>query len=320
VSKLTMSLFQSNGEIIVEMVNDIIADVLVVEEKQQEPKIATFLNGVTKSLGKGQDFVAFGKEENFDWGVLLDGHGRDKFINLMREQDWTAIMNSENPWETLLHMIKSAPFTNSFNSGSTLLMLRAYTDRIETLSIGDSGIAIYKNGLLVYKTTEHNSENKEELERLKSKRIEIERTERPVPIVVNARNMKMKYLEYITFDDGTKLAPTQALGHDNVTEYAPEVHTEYFEENDEMRCIMFSDGFGDMFLFESDVDEDRLQDEKDILTMIAQELVQKAELRWKQLWKVYYDSNYPEIFMEDRFPSNGLDDIGVIVWDNKKAV
>jgi hypothetical protein len=75
-----------------------------------------------------------------------------------------------------------------------------------------------------------------------------------------------------------------------------------------------------MFLFESDVEEDRLQDERDILTMIAQELVQKAELRWKQMWKVYYDSNYPEVFMEDRFPSNGLDDIGVIVWDNKKAV
>jgi serine/threonine protein phosphatase PrpC len=298
-----------------------INETVVVEDEQQElPRRISFLNGGVKSLGKGQDFVAYGTEEEFDWGVLLDGHGGDKFINLMRPYDWRAIMTSEDPWEKLSTILHTYPFCYCVNSGSTLLMMRAYADRLETLSVGDSGLVIYKNGILVYKSTEHNSENANEVERLNSRKVKIEKMDRPIPCIASAKNLRTKLKDYITFEDGTRIAPTQALGHCNITKYAPEVHIETFKVDDEMRCVLFSDGFGDMFLFDSDVEEDKLQDERDILTMTAAELIEKVEARWRQVWRFYYDASNPDVFYEDKFPLNGMDDVGVLVWDNKKMV
>lgn len=308
-----MSAFQSEEQVINETI--------VVEQEQQElSNRPGFLNGSVKGLGKGQDFVAFGKEEEFDWGVLLDGHGGDKFINMMRLEDWRAIMTSEDPWEKLSTTLRTFPFSYCVNSGSTLLMMRAYADRVETLSIGDSGLVIYKNGVLVYKSTEHNSENAGEVERLKSRKVRISKMNAPVVCIASAKNLKTKFKDYITFEDGTTIAPTQALGHCNVTRYSPEVHIETFETDDEMRCVLFSDGFGDMFLFESDVEEDKLQDEKDILTMTANELIEKAEARWRQEWNLYNDASKPDVFQNGKFPLDGMDDVGVVVWDNKKKV
>jgi len=308
-----MSAFQSEEQVINET--------FVVEQEQQElPRRVGFLNGGTKSLGKGQDFVAFGKEDEFDWGVLLDGHGGDKFINMMRIEDWRTIMTSEDPWGKLSTTLRTFPFSYCVNSGSTLLMMRAYADRLETLSIGDSGLVIYKNGVLVYKSTEHNSENASEVERLNTRKVKIEKMHNPVVCIASAKNLCFKSKDYITFEDGTTIAPTQALGHCNVTRYAPEVHIETFEPDDEVRCVLFSDGFGDMFLFESDVEEDKLQDERDILTMTASQLIEKAEARWRQSWRLYRDISKPDVFEEGKFPLDGMDDVGVLVWDNKTVV
>jgi hypothetical protein len=289
------------------------------EPQQQFSERTSFINGATRALGKGQDFVVFGKGDGFDWGVLLDGHGSDICIDLLRSLNWQSIMTSENPWKTLHDIIHAAPFINIKYTGSTLLMLRAYSDRLETLSVGDSGLAIYKNSAMVYKSTEHNSKNESEVERLKSRNVRFKET-RKVPFLVSSTSMRMKTPDYTHFENGEIFAPTQVLGHCNITGYAPETHTEFFAPEDEMRCVLYSDGFGDMFLFEADEEGERLNDEHDILTMTAEELANKAVVRWEQLWKIYYVVEKPEVFAEAAFDPKSRDDVGVLVWDNRKRV
>jgi serine/threonine protein phosphatase PrpC len=311
VKGIIMSAFEA-----IEQINEIVVG---DEPQQQSNERISFINGTTRALGKGQDFVVFGKGSGFEWGVLLDGHGSDIYIDLLRSLDWQSIMTSENPWKTLHEIIHAAPFIDLKYTGSTLLMLRAYSDRLETLSVGDSGLAIYKNGALVYKSTEHNSKNESEKERLKSRNVRFEEY-RKVPFMVSSTSMRMKTPDYTQFENGEIFAPTQALGHCNITGYAPETHTEYFASEDEMRCVLYSDGFGDMFLFEADEEEERLKDERDILTMTAEELANKAEARWIQMWKVYYVEHIPDMFVMTTFDSTSRDDVGVLVWDNRKDV
>lgn len=300
----------------IEQINEIVVG---DDSQQQLGERISFINGATRALGKGQDFVAFGEGDGFEWGILLDGHGYDYYINMMKSLDWRAIMTSDNPWQTLHDIIHSGGFVLSKNSGSTLLMLRAYSDRLETLSIGDSGLAIYKNGAMIYKSTEHNSKNKSEVERLKSRKIQFTKSQK-IPFLVSSSSMRMKSPDYTIFENGERIAPTQALGHCNITGYEPETHIEYFTPGDEMRCVLYSDGFGDMFLFEADEEGERLRDEHDILTMTAEELADKAAARWSQMWKVHYDDEKPEIFWDTAFDPTSRDDVGVLVWDNKKPV
>ena len=288
----------------------------VVNEQQQELIIKKrFISGAIKSLSKGQDFIAFGEEEEYEWGVLLDGHGKNAFIQLMRQENWREIMTSENPWETLKLILALKKFSYGYGSGSTLLMMRAFSNRIETVSIGDSQIVIYKNQNLVYKSIPHKSDNVSELERLSNRRIRYVDSDNSK--MISSKKFRVKISKYTIFENGTKLAPTQAIGHNDITGYLPEMHVEYFTEEDEIRCVLFSDGFGDMFLFESEIKEDLAKDKEDILNMNAEELTEKAEKRWNQQWDWHWDIDKPEIFTVTNF---GIikDDVGIIVWDKKK--
>jgi serine/threonine protein phosphatase PrpC len=297
----------------------------VVEEQQElqeKTERPSFINGSVRDLGKGQDFISFGKEEDFDWCVLLDGHGSNLFINIMRRQNWREIMTTENPCDTLLQIVSAEKYKYGFNSGSTLLMMRAYSDRLETVSIGDSQVVIYKNNIQVYKSEKHNGENANESQRFinSGRKVIFQKVKDPIAKVVSAKKMRPHQPYYIYFEDRTKIAPTQALGHNDITGYEPEVHTEYFGPEDEMRCLLFSDGLGDMLLFESEDEEEKINEARDILTSTAEELVLKSQSRWLQEWEWHWNSKNPESFSMTKFPPDMMDDISAIVWDNKKAV
>jgi len=288
-----------------------------------EQERVSFLNGTTRSLSKGQDFVAFGKEKDYDWVVLLDGHGTNSFINLMRVQNWREIMATEDPCETLLTIIKNKRYNYGANSGSTLLMMRAYADYIETVSIGDSKVIIYKNEEVVYKSTEHNTKNPLEIERLKQRVesgcVEFDRCKNPIALVVSATKMVPCFPDYVRFENGTYIAPTQALGHNDITGYAPEKRRENYERGERVRCILASDGYSEMHLFESECEEEKEKDEKELLELKAEELAEKAEKRWRQAWDWHWDEKNPEVFIKTEYGSN-MDDVGIVIWDNTRAV
>jgi len=296
-------------------------------------------------LCKNQDHTVTGKGilnngEEFDYAVLMDGHGLDFFIDKMRQQDWHTIMCSDDPWIALyiiletIHIVdvstrKYSIVSKKNTSGSTLLMMRAFVNRIETLSVGDSQIVIFKNGEYEYGTVPHNMRNPLEVERI-AKHSEYSHTtkERPIPSIRSATALQTIPSEYHHFKDTTMLAMTQAIGHNNITGYAPEKNVVLFEEHDNIDIIMGSDGLWEMILLEQSAKTipflteveiaDIVQDKVDLLTMNAAEIVRKAERRWKKEdWIFHWDiNNFKKITQECSFCGN-YDDISVVKWSKK---
>jgi serine/threonine protein phosphatase PrpC len=298
-------------------------------------------------LCKNQDHTVTGKGilnngEEFDYAVLMDGHGIDFFINNMRQQDWQTIMCADDPWNALyiiletIHIvdistIKYRKYDYVFKkntSGSTLLMMRAFVDRIETLSVGDSQIVIFKNGEYEYGSLPHNMRNPLEVERI-AKHSEYSHTtkDRPIPSIRNATSLQTIPSEYHHFKDSTMLAMTQAIGHNNITGYDPEKNIVFFKEDDNIDVIMGSDGLWEMILLEQTANTlhslteveiaDIAQDKADLLSMNATELVRKAEIRWqKEDWIFHWDINDFNKITNGSF--GGIyDDISVVKWSKK---
>ena len=72
--------------------------------------------------------------------------------------------------------------------------------------------------------------------------------------------------------------------------------------DDEVKLVMFSDGVGDVLAMETDIEKLKIYS--------AEEIVDLAEKRWKQVWNY----NGKKI----KFPSNGYDDCCCAIWYNKK--
>jgi len=277
-----------------------------------------------KQLCKGQDFVIDGKTDTYLWKVVCDGHGGDFFINIIRGLDWDDIMDKPNSFDVLLNVIRSkykgTSTPQKILSGSMLTMVKIYTERIETLSVGDSRILIYKNGKLTYKNTPHNRKNPSEVERLKDRsRMKYKKTGAPIPHIVSANALRGFYGEYIEFENGTEIASTQSLGHDDITGYSPEIHTEYFSEDEHVRVISCTDGFSDMILIDGELCENDkdLEDERiDLITMGLDDLLEKVETRWKKTWTYYWSVKNNELSTSTSYPEDGYDDIGLSVYDS----
>jgi len=284
-----------------------------------------YIAGAVRSLGKGQDMIYTGEASGYKWAVLMDGHGSNVFKNMVQTLPFEEIMTSttRDPEEHLLDLIEQRKHTYGHDSGATLLMMKAYPGRIETISIGDSEIAIWKNGALSYKSTPHNRRNPLEAARLSTMNVHYDSPQFPVPVIATSTKMRARKGEYANFEDGTRLAPTQAIGHNGVTGFASERHVECFDPTrDNVRCILGSDGFFDMFLFESEeAPEDAARDHLDALALTAEQLAQKAADRWSQSWCYHWNAEKPEVNYNCVFPaSGGRDDVSVVVFDNRREV
>lgn len=276
------------------------------------------INGAVKGLLKNQDLIFYGETVKYHWSVVLDGHGTNRFKDdVLMKLNWEEIMSTDDPSETVIQLVKNENGKYGYSSGSTMSLMRMYENRVETYNIGDSITAIYKNGELVYKNAPHNKDNLNEIKRLENNTVIFTNTMNTIPHIASATELHGKYNSYCRFNKFTKLAVTQALGHNDVTGYCCEKHVEYYEPSDIIRCVSGSDGFFDMFMFSGDVEEDVEHDKMDILTKTSDELLEKIENRWKQKWDYYPDLNNVDFKFDNiEFPSDSYDDISIIVWDN----
>lgn len=296
-----------------------------------------FLSGSCKGLCKNQDFIftstgELSTGEEFKFGILLDGHGNDSFIIFMRSLDWQSILSSDDNFTNVWLKFKSfldlykGKILEMLDSGSTLIMVRMFSNRIESLSLGDSRVIIYKNNTFIYGSTPHNLKNPLEVERLKTHDHIVITESYLVPEIRNSKAVQSRKCLYIMFSYGVKLALTQSIGHCGVTGYEPEFHTEFFTESDKIRVILGSDGFFDMILLSDSFpnseitiedQEDLINDENDLLTMSDEQLLEKAEMRWrKEDWIYHYDLNDYNRTTQIGF-GGSYDDISVIVFDKK---
>ena len=294
----------------------------------QQPLQGT-VDSCVKGLSKNQDIVRTGKKgEDYFWIVCCDGHGNNTFVDILKTLDWRTIMEQPNSYYVM--QLELSRYSYNILSGSTLCMVKIYKDKIESVSVGDSRVLVYKNGDLEYTNTPHNYSKECEQKRLAfSATTNCTVRYEMFPAISTETTMKQKQLSYVTYTDKfnpnkkVTMAMTQSIGHLNITGFAPEFKTIPYSDMDQIRVIVGTDGFFDMCLVTESTGssaeevEGREKDKQDLLRLNAEELAVKAERRWKQLWTYYYGGEArPELFQHTQFDKSSIDDIGIAVWHN----
>lgn len=243
-----------------------------------------------RQTGSGQDYAVRGQVDNIQYMCVCDGHGSDKCIDLIRDLDFDVIASAENPALAIFTKVQAGG--NMFRSGATFTFARVCETTIDVYSIGDAETHVFINGQLVYKTDIHTFTNPAEIERTRTF-VCYDKSMAPFPI--SATEVANVLSPVGSFNTGEKLVPSQSLGHNNMTGFAPcEKHLQ-FKPTDKVRIVCGSDGFFDMWM-------------QDISTGSATELVDEAERQWRQTW----------LYGKTKTDYGGIiDDISVTVWENK---
>jgi serine/threonine protein phosphatase PrpC len=252
-----------------------------------------------KQLDSSQDSVFTGsyipteKEaddyEAFDWGIIADGHGKafslsgrcEPFMGFKEAfdvLDHEVIALSKDPVAYIQHMIPFHLYPE--NVGATFLMFKAFKNRIEIFSIGDSSARVFVNKELVYSNELHKIGTEKEVKRLVDENIKYTIHNGISPRIIDDSHLIMETSNTVTFYSGASnfgLSLTQSIGHHSITGFAPERKTIKFDDEDEVQIVIGSDGVFDVIC--NEIDGPFLAKVEE-----ATELVDFAEARWKQQW------------------------------------
>jgi serine/threonine protein phosphatase PrpC len=236
--------------------------------------------------GSKQDFFVKGQVGEMHYLGVMDGHGRNACIEFVRLLDFDFIASQPDPAKTLWDMTSGKNFAGS---GTTFTFVRI-THVIEVWNIGDSETVVYLNDQ-TFRTVSHTFHNPEELERTKSLVHYISKT--TAPTVVSATEIQDLPSFTGHFKAGDKLVPSQSIGHNNATGFAPHVQVIPYKPTDRVRIVCVSDGVTDMNV--------------DLATGTAEDIAREADRKWKQGWtyKGFHGIQF-----------QNADDITAVVWEN----
>lgn len=253
-----------------------------------------------------QDFVTSGKgtDENgvdYDYIVLADGHGsltnRDIIIDFIRKYEWNTQLKYKN-WYEGFTLASQDVVSKSTGSGSTLSVVRIYSDRFECWWIGDSSIRIYQNSEEIWRTIDHDANNLVEHKRLKNLNYNywFKSETKPMVLTPNTLTMVPSYRSILAPRD--KIAMTRCLGHRNMTGNEIEFETIPRVIDATYKLLIGSDGLWDMVC---DTDTPLLSSKE----TTAEEIMEWVYSRWIQEWTYIYGNNKQKI----NFPDWNRDDI-----------
>jgi hypothetical protein len=235
-------------------------------------------------LSKKQDYTVKGSYkdvetgEQFEWLALFDGHGDNTIINTIRNTDLTPFIIHENPPLALQsYLSKNRVLSRHYSSGTTMCLARVYKDKIQTFSVGDSHIVIYEEDVPVYRNELHKWENIQEKERLLKMDPKITAMDSSGFTVVSTNTMIASNPVYINYSNGKSLAPSQAIGHNNITGISPEIFEMPIKINIRYRVLLASDGVFDVLAKNEDT-------KLEFSSKTSDEIARFAEDRWKQEW------------------------------------
>lgn len=278
--------------------------------------------------------------ETYHYGIIIDGHGSNETVRKIRniiDESIDDILVSDSPHiiiqsqldemyqqdcESLENNIfyKNHMQNSAFSGGSTFLLSKLYENRVEVFSIGDSEAYVMINNAVVYHNPVHKWSNESEKTRLLARTdVCITPTMQSFPRIISPERLafaKSITVEYTNGNVITKLAPTQSLGHNSITQFAPEKMTIPFEPTNSVKIVLASDGLWDVFVPHHPDDARRL------MGMHGEELADLAESRWKQEWEVAVDIADPDKLYKEKssFPENNYDDIAVITMIRNPGV
>jgi serine/threonine protein phosphatase PrpC len=273
-----------------------------------------------EQLSKGQDFTCSGQTifaetgEEIHYACVMDGHGSDSCINFIRALPKTKIdelMGLTCPIRALQALIdKENAVRPRESSGATMCLARRFSDHIECLNCGDSQLVVFKNDKIEFISEEHNSNNEKERTRL-SRTFDFLRFEESANIKMVAENKMTKADgHYAAFSNSTRLATTQALGHNGITGIRPDQKIIQYGSSDEIRVLIGSDGLFDMIIKK----EDGSYLEHDIMAMHSMPcelIVKRAVDRWLQEWH----GDFNGITQTYHYTKQDCDDVCAIVMD-----
>jgi serine/threonine protein phosphatase PrpC len=308
---------------------EVLSATLVLEDELSDlalPLGNVTMGIATKALGKGQDAPYCGKFTNCngikgDYVTVYDGHGGDECINAIRSFNQDEIMSATNPVDCVREKIRdyrNQKKCNMAHSGSTFVYAKIITENADGSGLGyisignvaDSELAVYINGERIFMTTPQIAQTPGELDRLtREGRVHTHKKNlEHKPKIHTDNKITMERAYNINFIGMNPIVPTQSLGHNELTGYAPEFKVITFDlEKDAVRVVAGSDGLWDL------LNLDIPQDNEAVLKMDADSLCKFAEKKWKQEWKYCTDNRNMEKFNLTKFPS--YDDIGIAIYD-----
>jgi serine/threonine protein phosphatase PrpC len=297
---------------------------------------------ITAQLDKKQDFSQtgkgkdnFGDEAEFDYIIVMDGHGEPRYFDkhfgsFVYAMDFPTLLATENPVMSIVNAIQENERAlmlkcgiNSFlQVGSTLSIAKIYRNsstrqiKVVCYNVGDSIIAIYKNKSLVYRNEPHTIMHAREHDRLISRILDGSASitdgvsfrlldNNSICQCVNDRVI-FKYGDFLN----ANLVPTQCLGHLGVTGIEPEIYIAEFDEEDFIRVMVYSDGVDDMIC------DDLLEDSEFMASANCAEIIEKSKNRWNSKWTVLPDvTDTPGVKPYVTSFGRG-DDCSIGIWDN----
>ena len=276
-----------------------------------------------EQMFKEQDYTVSGQIEidgqPVKYAVVFDGHGTDsviRFIRNIKPDKMNEIMASPCPGTTMFHYINYATPKLCIRgecSGSTMCLARIFSTHVEIINVGDSQAVVFKNGQIEFISETHDYGNAKEKERLEQEGRIYRAVDSSSVKIVNETEMHVAKAFYIVHkNDGVQLAVSQALGHDGKTGICPDRTVIPYEQADDIRIILGSDGFFDMVMREKEEDKFVTQDLLDLVDMQGDAIMKRTLDRWLQKWEMYYTLTDPTVSMPGQFLKKQCDDVAIV--------
>jgi serine/threonine protein phosphatase PrpC len=263
-------------------------------------------------LGKKQDYITSGTcideetGESCYWIAAFDGHGTDDVIQTIRNMDMASYVCSSNPIQKIEQRIASVSNLSKHKtrwmcSGSTVSIVKVFSDKIVCMNSGDSQTAVFIEDDLVYINTPHTMNNMAEVERVKRVIPDHYVLQVPKYAISSLTSMKKEETTYIVYSEPERMCMvTQSLGHLQMLPCEPEVKIVEYKQHQNIVVFVGTDGFFDMTLL------DDVNEVMDMKNNSALDSAKKAEQRWvKQDWWIDGEEE------GGGFDEKNRDDIGV---------
>lgn len=279
-----------------------------------KPYHALDIKSQINQLSKGQDYIIGDQSidvetgEIFSWSAVFDGHGGYECIDFIKNlsiETMNGFISTKNPIENLAKHINEN--IKTYSSGSTVCLVKFYKNRIECFNCGDSQVVVYRNGEVDFISKEHNYCNENERNRLDGRVTFIPSMNIKM---VDKDTMISVYSEYIEWNnDFTRLACSQALGHNGVTGCFPDKTVIPIHPNQTYKVIIGSDGLWDMVMMNNK------QDMNELYYMDADDIIIQTTDRWLQQWSMIDILNNDNTIHQCKYTPKQCDDISVVVAD-----
>lgn len=269
-----------------------------------------FLTEHIQQMDQHQDqtYIGDGFDEDtgecFKYGMVTDGHGKGDCIAAIRSiptEILSQILGKSRPVEELWNMM------SGYSGGATMCLTKIYEDRIECINCGDSQVAVFKDYELLYFSKEHNWENQADRKRLIAMNPQIKFTPSTNIKVISDTKMVGSYMEYASWEDGSKLACTQALGDSGKTGCYGDHYVIPIIQGSIYKILIGSDGFWDVINKDDPLDMGRFA------KMSGQEAIDFVRSRWLQVWEMAPLGKTE--FTKGQYIPSECDDISVVVAD-----